>query len=81
MEEGGPVGWVSLLSSIGNKTQKRANLGLLFTFWWNVWKERNRRIFYHKARSVPQLFDWILEELVSYAREGILLPDGPSSQT
>jgi hypothetical protein len=25
--------------------EKREKLGVLFTFWWMVWKERNRRIF------------------------------------
>jgi hypothetical protein len=76
MAKGGPVDWVRLLSSRGNKTQKITSLHLLFTLWWNVWKGRNRRIFDHKECSVPQLYACILEQLVSYARAGILIPDG-----
>jgi hypothetical protein len=42
---GNPVEWVRFLSSQGDKQHKRKQLGILSTFWWNIWKERNRRIF------------------------------------
>jgi hypothetical protein len=37
--------WAYLLLSSGCKKEKRTKLGLLFTFWWQLWKERNRRVF------------------------------------
>jgi hypothetical protein len=41
----GPLGWIQQIAGSGIKRQKRRNLGILFTFWWMVWKERNKRIF------------------------------------
>jgi hypothetical protein len=44
--EGGPIQWVQFLLKTGTVRQKKQNLGVLFTtFWWFVWKERNKRFF------------------------------------
>jgi hypothetical protein len=42
--EGGPREWVRCLLTMGNKRERKKNLGYLFTFWWHIWKERNHRI-------------------------------------
>jgi hypothetical protein len=41
----GPLEWVRELLRVGSKSLKRTNLGILFTFWWLIWKERSRRVF------------------------------------
>jgi hypothetical protein len=41
----GPLGWMQQIGRVGSKREKRRKLGILLTFWWMVWKERNRRIF------------------------------------
>jgi hypothetical protein len=41
----GPKNWMAVMSRTGSKQVKRNNLGELLTFWWMIWKERNRRIF------------------------------------
>jgi hypothetical protein len=42
---------------------KKINLGALFTLWWMIWKECNRRIFDHKELSVLQLSCLIVDEI------------------
>jgi hypothetical protein len=44
-QEGGHVGWILHFLRSGTKKDKRRKLGMLFSFWWEVWKEQNRRIF------------------------------------
>jgi hypothetical protein len=58
----GPVGWVSFLTSSGSTKQKRRKLGILFTFWWRIWKERNRRVFEQLETSTFQLAELIYED-------------------
>jgi hypothetical protein len=41
MQQGGLIDWVLHLSSPWDANTKRNNLGLLFFFWWSLWKERN----------------------------------------
>jgi hypothetical protein len=65
---GGPVDWVLHLCSSGVVSDKREMLGLLFFIWWNLWKERNRRIFENEKKSVPQLVALIREEISWYNR-------------
>jgi hypothetical protein len=45
---GGPLEWARYLLLTGNKKERKNKLGILFFFWWQVWKERNRRIFEDK---------------------------------
>jgi hypothetical protein len=61
---GGPIQWVKQLFFGGTKKEKKRKLGILFTFWWMIWKERNSRIFEDKQRSVSQLIRLIQEEIV-----------------
>jgi hypothetical protein len=35
--------------------EKKRKLGVLFTFLWLIWKERNNRIFENKKRYVASL--------------------------
>jgi hypothetical protein len=43
--EGGPKGWVQAIRRTGDKNEKKRKLGVLLSFWWMLWKERNQRIF------------------------------------
>lgn len=45
---------IDAITRTGSKTLKRKLLGILFSFWWQVWKERNRRIFDHNEQSFKQ---------------------------
>jgi hypothetical protein len=44
-----------------NQKREKKKLGILFTFWWNIWKERNHKIFEHKEASVSRLASEIIE--------------------
>jgi hypothetical protein len=46
-----PSDWVRNITSTCFVEDKRRNLGILATFWWMVWKERNKRIFKDKESS------------------------------
>jgi hypothetical protein len=35
---GGPVSWVTFLAKHGSKEDQKRNLGVLFLFWWLIWK-------------------------------------------
>lgn len=67
----GLEGWIEGISQTGNKAQKRRKIGSLFYFWWNLWKERNRRIFNNQEKSVPQLASLILQDVQQFARTKI----------
>jgi hypothetical protein len=44
-KEEGPVGWIMYFLRSGSRNDKRMKLGMLFSFWWEILKECNRRIF------------------------------------
>jgi hypothetical protein len=50
-----PKGWIRVLVGSGSAVDKKVKLGILITFWWLVWKERNRRIFEARGLSVCAL--------------------------
>uniref|UniRef100_A0A0D9Z846 Uncharacterized protein n=1 Tax=Oryza glumipatula TaxID=40148 RepID=A0A0D9Z846_9ORYZ len=45
----GTADWWSSISYAGSKDQKLKIRGALLTTWWNVWLERNRRIFHNNS--------------------------------
>jgi hypothetical protein len=61
--QGGPSQWVRYLLSVGPIKERRKKLGFLFTFWWQIWKERNNRIFENKEKSIPQLTVQLQEQI------------------
>jgi hypothetical protein len=56
--------WIPFLTVSGSRHQKKRKLSILFTFWWQIWKERNRRIFDSRELSVQQLASLISDELM-----------------
>jgi hypothetical protein len=52
--------------SFGSRKDKRKNLGILFTFWCMVWKERNRGIFEDKHLSGLQVAHLIKEDILLF---------------
>jgi hypothetical protein len=59
---GGPKQWISLLLQAGSKEEKKRNLGILLTFWWTIWKERNN-FFYYKEVSAVRLAQLVIEDV------------------
>jgi len=54
--------WTSSLQPIP-KVQRRHVAALLMYTTWNIWKERNRRVFEGKTMTAPLVFNCILEEI------------------
>jgi hypothetical protein len=59
----GPVNRVQFCLRQGTSIDKRWRLGSLLTFWWVIWKERNRRIFDNIESLAPDLSRAIRDEV------------------
>jgi hypothetical protein len=44
-QKGNVADWIVVISRIPFKRQQMINAGIIFYFWWYIWKERNRRVF------------------------------------
>jgi hypothetical protein len=55
-------GWKNSLSNLP-KAERRIVAALLMYTAWNVWKERNQRVFEGVSVSAPQVFAFIEDEL------------------
>jgi hypothetical protein len=60
--------WVNHFANEGNKQVWKIKLGMLVSFWWHLWKERNRMIFNSQEQSVPWLADAIQGEIDMFHR-------------
>jgi hypothetical protein len=54
--------WESAASHISRDRSREFNGSVIYTMW-NIWKERNRRIFEHNSLSVRQMAGKIKESL------------------
>jgi hypothetical protein len=52
-----------VILNTGSRKEKRKNLGILFTFWWLLWKERNQITFDHKETSASCLASMICDTI------------------
>lgn len=59
--------WIDLCK-ITPKEIRRQNLGALITTWWNVWLERNGRIFNHRYRNEFQVALQIKENIELFVK-------------
>nr|TKW09168.1 hypothetical protein SEVIR_6G075500v2 [Setaria viridis] len=50
--------------------------GLIIYFWWNIWKERNRRVFNHESKSTEEVAYLIKED----AQQFSFATQGPTNQ-
>jgi uncharacterized phage-like protein YoqJ len=48
------------------KKQRSKFDGLMIYFWWNVWKERNRRTFNQEIKMVDEVAYMIREEVQQF---------------
>jgi hypothetical protein len=62
---GGPIQWVRLILSSVNKKEKKIKLGNLLSFWGQVWKERNGRVFEDKELSILRVAAPLWDQIVA----------------
>jgi hypothetical protein len=48
------------------KSQRRKFDGIMIYFWWNIWKERNRRTFQQKTPQPRQVALLCKEDIQQY---------------
>jgi hypothetical protein len=53
--------WFDRITSIGTKQQQKRNVGVVFLFWWQLWKERNRRVFEGQELSYIQVAQLVVD--------------------
>jgi hypothetical protein len=75
--KGKPVNWMKSFLRTGSKNEKRKKVGILFTYWWNIWKERNNKIFRNEARSPARLMEVIRAEIIT--QDSVFLPVAPDA--
>jgi hypothetical protein len=51
----GNADWLALNSARATELHQRDSTGILLYCWWNIWKERNRRVFDSIQRNVLQV--------------------------
>ena len=54
--------WEEAVNRVPNSDRRRLNGVVIYPFW-NIWKERNRRIFDNKIQTVPQVAAKIKEDI------------------
>jgi len=54
--------WEEVEMKVPRSKRRRLNGVVIYTFW-NIWKERNRRIFDNKIQTVPQVAAKIKEDI------------------
>lgn len=59
----GLVNWVYSVKKSRPKSEQKKLIGVLLTFWWHLWKERNRRIFENQETSHVQLANLVVDEI------------------
>ncbi|KAL6641391.1 hypothetical protein ACP70R_019572 [Stipagrostis hirtigluma subsp. patula] len=55
--------WVHSLVTGASKQDKRRFMGILLYLWWEIWKERNRRIFNQVEESYLKVSDRVLSDI------------------
>jgi hypothetical protein len=50
------------------KKQQLKTVGIMFFFWWEIWKERNRCIFNQEEHSFLQVFKFVKEAIANFRR-------------
>jgi hypothetical protein len=67
-QKGDVHGWLQVVMRAGSKKQQRIFAGIIFFFWWNIWKERNRRIFKGNEASFLQVAEQTNEAICIFGR-------------
>jgi hypothetical protein len=67
---GGPIAWVKAMLQSRSKRAKRRRLGILFSFCWQIWEERNRRVFEDTHLSFQAVFN-LSDEMIKLQLHGM----------
>ena len=62
-----------------DKDQRKAFDGIMIYFWWNLWKERNRRTFQNKSLQSSQVALLCKEDIEQY-QLATRFHDGPQQE-
>jgi hypothetical protein len=68
-QKGGVSDWIELA---GSKQQQQHDAGIILSFRWQLWKERNRRIFQQKEASFLQVSELIKSDIAELPQTALL---------
>jgi hypothetical protein len=51
----GTVAWLTSNAASANAQNQQETTGIILYFWWNIWKEHNRRVFEKVRKSAFQV--------------------------
>jgi hypothetical protein len=63
IQNDGPKEWVATIPRGGTRRDKADRLGILFSFWWGLWKEHNKRTFNHEDISTKEVAQLIINDI------------------
>ncbi|KAG8062490.1 hypothetical protein GUJ93_ZPchr0003g17030 [Zizania palustris] len=62
-----PQDWWQKACTTVTRNQRKNFSGLLMYLWWNVWKERNRRVFQNSFQSISFVSSLVISDFTSFA--------------
>jgi hypothetical protein len=54
-QKGNVMDWIASIAVSCSRKEQCLNGGIVLSFWWHIWKERNRRVFDQKESSSLQV--------------------------
>ena len=61
-------GWWKAASNKVDKQLRHDFSGVVINFWWNIWKERNRRTFQNTTADALQVAKGAIDQIEEYQR-------------
>jgi hypothetical protein len=66
-------GWWKRMRRLAARSNRRAFKGLILHFWWNIWKERNIRVFQNTSKGIDEVATLIRTEVELFHAATFLL--------
>jgi hypothetical protein len=64
-QKGSILSWMEVVNRVPSKRQQRICAGIIFFFWWFLWKERSQRIFVHKRVPISEYWSRSRRQLLT----------------
>ena len=69
--------WMSICSHNAPKEKKKGTISMIHMVAWDIWEERNRRVFQQREMTTAQLIRIVREEINLWNLAGAKIPFDP----